>query len=146
MMAIRSFFMLMRKSNAVYDKYCRKVIDQWGLNSTSFQVIMFVANNPQDNTARDICRLRGMKTGIVSVAIEQLCAEGLLRRENDLLDRRIQRLYPTEKAQPLIEDGRQVQYRFFHQLQQAMTPEEFELYLHLTMKLKNTIEEMDQDA
>lgn len=143
-MAIKSFFSLMRKSNRVYEKYCETVIRQWGLNSTSFQVIMFFADNPEDNTARDLCRLREMKTGIASVAIEQLARMGLLERRTDQEDRRIQRLYLTEKAAPLVEAGREVRRRFFEQIRTGMTAEEFDIYFRLTMKLKSTIEEMDR--
>lgn len=143
-MAIQSFFALLRKSNGVYEKYCQKVIRDWGLNATSFQVIMFFANNPQYNTARDLCRMRGMKTGIASVAIDQLCREGLLQRRTDPGDRRVQRLYLTEKSDALVEAGREIQIRFFEQLRSGLTEEEFDTYFRLTMKLKNTIDEMDQ--
>ncbi len=143
-MAIRSFFSLMRKSNGVYEKYCQKVTRDWGLNATSFQVIMFFANNPEYNTARDLCQLRGMKTGIASVAIEQLTQAGLLERKTDPKDRRIQRLYLTEKAEPLVEQGRAIQERFFNQIKGGLTEEEFDTYLKLTLKLKNTIDEMDK--
>lgn len=141
-MAIKSFFSLMRKSNMVYEKYFDALVRKWGLNSTSFQVLMFFADNPEHNTARDLCRLRSMKTGIVSVAIEQLSAAGLLERRMDLNDRRIQRLYLTEKAQPVVEEGRALRVRFFERLKQGMTEEEFRIYFNLTMKLQSTVEEM----
>lgn len=144
-MAIKSFFALMRKSNMVYEKYLDALVRKWGLNSTSFQVLMFFADNPEHNTARDLCRLRSMKTGIVSVAIEQLSAAGLLERRMDLNDRRIQRLYLTEKAQPLAEEGRALRIRFFERLKQGMTEEEFRTYFNLTMKLQSTVEEMAEE-
>lgn len=144
-MVIRDFFSLMRKSNAVYEKYCQKVTREWGLNATSFQVIMFFANNPEFNTARDLCQFRGMKTGIASVAIEQLTQAGLLERRTDPKDRRVQRLYLTEKSDCLVEEGRAVQRRFFDQIRKGMTEEEFDIYIRLTMKLKDTIEEMERN-
>lgn len=144
-MAIRSFFSLMRKSNGVYEKYCQKLTREWGMNTTAFQVIMFFANNPEFNTARDLCQYRGMKTGIASVAIEQLTQAGLLERRTDPKDRRIQRLYLTEKSDALVQEGRAIQLRFFNQLKSGLTEEEFDTYLKLTMKLKNTIDEMDRN-
>ena len=144
-MAIRSFFMLMRKSNAVYEKYCRKVIHKWGLNPTSFQVMLFFANYPEYNTARDLCRMRQMKTGIVSVSVDQLCSAGLLERRSDPDDRRIQRLYPTERARPLIQEGKEVQQRYFQKLSQSLTPEELDQFRMLLMKFMDTIDEMDSE-
>ena len=96
-------------------------------------------------TARDLCRMRSMKTGIVSVAIEQLTSNGFLERRTDSADRRIQRLCLTEKAIPLVEEGRAQRKRFFERLKQGMTAEEFEIYFHLTMKLQSTVEEMAEE-
>ena len=141
-MALKSFFSMLRKASSVYEKYYERLVRQWGLNSTSFQVLMFFADNPDHNTARDLCRMRSMKTGIVSVAIEQLSVAGLLERRVDPDDRRIQRLYLTEKAQPLAEEGRAVRRRFFERLKQGMTEEEFRVYYEMTMKLRSTVEEM----
>lgn len=144
-MAIKSFFSLMRKTNTVYEKYFEQLVRKWGLNSTSFQVLMFFGDNPEYNTARDLCRMRSMKTGIVSVAIEQLTSAGLLERRMDLNDRRIQRLYLTEKAHPVVEEGRDLRVRFFERLKQGMTEEEFRIYYNLTMKLQSTVEEMARE-
>lgn len=144
-MAIKSFFSLMRRTNMVYEKYFESLVRKWGLNGTSCQVLMFFADNPEHNTARDLCRMRSMKTGIVSVAIEQLSSAGLLERRVDATDRRIQRLYLTEKAQPVVEEGRALRRRFFERLKQGMTGEEFRIYFNLTMKLQSTVEEMAQE-
>lgn len=144
MVTISSFFMLMRKSNAVYEKYCEKLMRQWNLNATALQVFLFFASNPEYNTARDLCRMRSLKTGIASVAIEQLTAAGLLERRTDPNDRRIQRLFLTEKSRKLAEDGGELQLKFINQIRSGLTEEEFDTYLRLTLKLKSTIEEMDR--
>lgn len=137
-----TFFALMRKSIAVYEKYCQEVIKQWDLNYTSFQVIMFFANNPELNTARDLCQRWGMKTGIASVAIDQLTQVGLLERRRDADDRRLQRLYLTEQAAPLVEQGRAVQERYFLRIKGNMNEEEFRNYLILIDRLKANIDQM----
>lgn len=144
-MTIKSFFSLMRKTNTVYEKYFESTVRKWKLNSTSYLVLMFFADNPEHNTARDLCRMRSMKTGIVSVAIEQLSAAGLLERRTDLADRRIQRLYLTEQAKPVVEEGRAIRRRFFERLKQGMSEEEFRIYFDLTMKLQSTVEEMARE-
>lgn len=144
-MAVKSFFSLMRKASSVYEKYFEGLIRRWGLNATSYQVLVFFADHPEHNTARDLCRVRSMKTGIVSVAIEQLVSAGLLERQTDPNDRRIQRMYLTEKAQPLAEEGRAIRRRFFERLKQGMTEEEFQTYYSLTMRLRSTVEEMNRE-
>lgn len=144
-MAIRNFFSLMRKSHDVYEKCCQKLTREWELNNTSFQVFMFFASYPEYNTARDLCAIRGMKTGIASVAIDQLVSKGLLERRTDLNDRRLQRLYLTEKASALAEAGKEIQHKFFDDLHKGMTEEELEQYFALTMKLKKNVDIIEQN-
>ena len=38
-----------------------------GLPPLALDILLFLANNPEHNTAKDICRMRGHKSGIVSV-------------------------------------------------------------------------------
>ena len=73
---------------------------------------MFCANNPERNTARDACELRGLKSGMASVAADTLIAKGLMTRCDDPFDRRLRRPVPTQSAAPLIADGRRMQREF----------------------------------
>lgn len=144
-MDIQNFFTFFKKSDSVYQRYCQRVIQDWNLNATSFQVIMFLANNPQYNTARDLCRMRGIKTGIASVAIEQLIRMGYLERKTDCADRRIQRLYVTAAAQELVRRGREVQQEYAKMVSGALTEEELEIYFRLTDKIYKRIDELERN-
>lgn len=144
-MRMRGFFSLMRMASAAYSKYCQEIMRQWGINTTALQAIMFFHTYPEYNTARDLCRMQGMKTGIASVAVEQLCREGLLERRVDESDRRLQRLYLTQRGKLLAVEGQEAELRFYNKLKGALTHKEFEEYFHLTMKLKNAIEEMGEE-
>lgn len=143
-MDIQNFFALYKKSDMVYQRYCQSVLQGWDLNGTSFQVIMFLANNPEYNTARDLCRMRGIKTGIASVAIEQLIQMGYLERKTDCTDRRIQRLYVTAAADELVRRGREVQHEYAKLVSGALTQEEMEQYIRLSEKLHQRIDELER--
>lgn len=56
-------------------------------------ILLFLANNPEHNTAKDICRMRGHKSGIVSVHVERLVNDGLLERQEMPGDRRADAAY-----------------------------------------------------
>ena len=85
------------KTMKAYEAFCQPVCKKFQLNQTSFDVLMFLANNPKYNTARDICEIRGIRTGIASVAVDFLVSNGYLLRQPDDIDRRIWRLLITEK-------------------------------------------------
>ena len=64
------------KTMKAYEAFCQPVCKKFQLNQTSFDVLMFLANNPKYNTARDICEIRGIRTGIASVAVDFLVSNG----------------------------------------------------------------------
>lgn len=81
-------------------------MQKYGINQTCFDILLFFANNPKHNTARDICEVRGIKSGIASVSVEILIENGFLVRKDDESDRRRRRLILTEKPIPSYRTGR----------------------------------------
>ena len=47
-----------------------------GLAPNGVDILLFLANNPGLDTARDVCTYRGLKPGIVSFHVEKLLHEG----------------------------------------------------------------------
>jgi MarR family transcriptional regulator for hemolysin len=107
-----------------YEAACGPVCRQYHLTQTALNILLFLANNPGYNTARDICMLRGIKTGIASVAVEALMQAGYLVRRRDEADRRIQRLTLTPAAAPLVAAGRAAQKQFIEAIFQGVSAEE----------------------
>ena len=105
-----------KKIMHVYESFCTPLCKKYQLNQSDLDLILFIANNPMYNTAKDVCEIRGIKKGIVSVTTERLVQSGYLIRKNDIHDRRIQRLCLTEKCQPIIADGREMQTHFFTEI------------------------------
>ena len=95
--------------------------------------------NPENNTARDICSVRGIKSGIASVAVETLIQKGYLVRTDDPSDRRIHRLAPTESAQNIISDGREMQEKFISALKRGISPEEEEIFERVNEKILENV-------
>ena len=88
-----------------------------------FDILMFLANNPDYSTAGDIVNVRKIKANLVSVNVEKLAKYGYIERPNIEGDRRKIRLSLTEKAQPIVERGRQLQQSFFDMLFENTTDE-----------------------
>ena len=90
-------------------------------------ILLFLANNPGMDTARDICTYRHLKPSIVSFHVDNLVQQGYLERQDIPEDRRKCRLVCTDKAAPVIRRGRAVQETFSRQLTEGLTPEELEI-------------------
>ena len=94
--------------HAVLQPLCRES----GLPPMAVDILLFIANNPEQATASGICQLRGLKPGIVSVHVDRLASEGLLERREVPGDRRKTHLAATAAAAAIIEKGRALQRRF----------------------------------
>ena len=115
-----------------YHRVLQPLCKESGLPPLAVDILMFAANNPDYATARNICKYRGMKPGIVSVHVERLVSEGYLARQPVPGDRRQTLLACTEKAGPLIEAGRALQKRFSEKLTAGLTTADKEA-LHKAM-------------
>ena len=93
--------------------YTRRILDAYAavmqplsaeldMAPNAVDILLFLANNPGLDTARDICTYRRLKPGIVSFHVDNLVREGYLLRTRDPGDRRRCRLVCTDKAAPII--------------------------------------------
>ena len=105
-----------RKLMLAYSSVCKPLCQTLGIPQTSFDILMFLSNNPSCRTARDIVEVRRIKANLVSVHVDRLVREGYLTRQTVQGDRRKTELFCTEKAWPVVERGRQLQKDFFEGL------------------------------
>ena len=105
-----------RKLALAYTAICKPLCQTLKLPQTAFDILLFLANNPAYQTAADIVEVRKIKANLVSVNVDKLVRDGFLTREAVPDDRRKTRLLCTEKAQPVIMQGRQLQSAFLQRL------------------------------
>lgn len=95
-----------------YSVMCKPLCQEIKLPQTAFDILMFLSNNPQYKTARDIVEVRKIKANLVSINVDKLVKEGYLERKEVAGDRRKTELVSTSKADFIIEKGRLVQKDF----------------------------------
>ena len=113
-----------RRFQAAYAAVMAPLSRELDMAPSALDILLYLANNPGRDTARDICAYRHLKPGIVSLYVERLAEEGYLRRQAVPGDRRKCRLLCTEKAWPVIRRGREYQADFTTRLTAGLTPEE----------------------
>lgn len=109
---------------AFYNRQFAPLLKRSGLSMREVRVLLFLANNPDYDTARDITVLRGISKSQVSQAVELLAAEGLLARTPDPADRRVVHLAITETGRPLARECQAMQERCVARLLTGLAPEE----------------------
>ena len=137
-------FTAQRRVIAAVARMSQPICRKYELNQSCFDILMFIANNEEYNTARDICSIRGIKPGLASVAVETLIQRGLLVREDDPSDRRVKRLVPTYRAQLIVAEGRSIHRSFIGKIFDGVSTEEMEVYKRVTDKISRNIEGLEK--
>ena len=136
-----------RKIALAYSAVCKPLCRQLELPQTAFDILMFLGNNPDYKTASEIVEIRHIKANLVSVNVDRLVREGDLTRRGVEGDRRKTELLCTEKAQPIIARGRQLQNAFSKRLFAGMDEEArraFSEAMHLIEHNLNELLEADK--
>lgn len=136
-----------RKITLAYSAVCKPLCRQLELPQTAFDILMFLGNNPDYKTASEIVEIRHIKANLVSVNVDRLVREGYLTRRGVEGDRRKTELLCTEKAQPIIARGRQLQNAFSERLFAGMDEEArraFSEAMHLIEHNLNELLEADK--
>lgn len=136
-----------RKIALAYSAVCKPLCRQLDLPQTAFDILMFLGNNPDYKTASEIVEIRHIKANLVSVNVDRLVREGYLTRRGVEGDRRKTELLCTEKAQPIIARGRQLQNAFSERLFAGMDEEArraFSEAMHLIEHNLNELLEADE--
>ena len=113
-----------RQFKKFYSCQFAPLLERTGLSMREVDVLLFLANNPDYDTARDITEFRGLSKSQVSQAVDLLAAEGLLRRTPDGADRRVIHLSITKEAAKVTEELLAVQARCVQGLLSGLTEAE----------------------
>ena len=138
-MKILDYWMISKNTLCAYNKMCEPILAKYDLPQVSFDILMFLANNPEYKTAQDISEIKGIKKNLVSVHVEKLVSAGLLERGSIVGDRRKVSLSPTVKAASIIEEGLAVQSDFYQRIICGISKEDWAAYKRINEQVvKNT--------
>lgn len=100
------FYTYAKRFEEAYTTVMRPLTVELKMAQPAVDILLFLANNPGMDTARDICTYRHLKPSIVSFHVDNLVQQGYLERQDIPEDRRKCRLVCTDKAAPVIRRGR----------------------------------------
>lgn len=132
-------FVGLRSLFRLYDKMLKRVCTEHDLTLVEADIISFLQNNPEKDTAADIVELRMLSKGAVSKGVEALIQRSLLERIPDTKDRRRIHLKLRPQAGPVTESIEEVREEFLETILEGFTKEELEIYSRFFRRLfKNT--------
>ena len=121
-----------QKINLAYNSICKPLLRKLNLPQTAFDILMFLANNPEYTTARDIVEIRKIK----------LVADGYIIRKETAGDRRKTQLICTPAAKKIIEEGSALQKKFLEHLFDNMDTATKEAFLTGMKQIENNLDKI----
>lgn len=129
----------------IYDRLLMPVCEKHGLSYIEMTILLFLANNPTLNTAKDIVEKRHIAKSHVSVSVKSLCEKGLLRGEYRDGNHKLVRLSILPAAEDMIREGREIQKEYVKILTQNLTEEEINILKNCIQKIGLNILEKEKE-
>ena len=124
----------------LYGQMFVPVLEQWKLTQLEADILLFLANNPEYDTARDIVEKRHLAKSHVSVGVDALAGRGLLERQLREGNRKTIHLRLTEAAGPIVKEGRAIQREHGEILLSGFTGEERAELFRLLEKIGENVD------
>lgn len=128
---------IIKSSRCVHDTHDAAIAhaaSKCGLTKSEADVLLFLYNHPDCNTARDVAYYRGFSKAYVSKAIEPLTHRGLLAIQADPTDRRRQLLTITGDSS-IVKRLHDAQLEFLKLLVQGMSEAELICFMDVTQRM-----------
>lgn len=124
-----------------YELLSSKVCDEYGLTQMQYDILMFLYNNPQHNTAADIVKIRKSTKSHVSTSLKGLEDRGLIKRLQSAENKKHIEIVLLENAMPIIEDGIKAQKDFASNVLSGLTNEEKRICMSVFDKICRNADE-----
>ncbi|MEG1557391.1 MAG: MarR family winged helix-turn-helix transcriptional regulator [Oscillospiraceae bacterium] len=126
----------------LYSKLLDAAAEEHKLTKPEAAILIFLKNNPDFDTARDIAKYRGLSKAYVSKAVDHLLQKSLITVVTDKVDRRLQRLKLTAKAQLPADRLRQVQIHFVDMITRGISEQEKSIFVSSMEKISSNAEQI----
>ncbi|MDO5782642.1 MAG: MarR family transcriptional regulator [Eubacteriales bacterium] len=107
-----------------YEKVTGSVCEKYHLTHMEYDILMFLHNNPQHNTAAEIVKVRKSTKSHVSSSLKDLESKGLIERIRSADNKKHIEIVLLNKADLIIEDGIKAQKEFAKIALDGLTEEE----------------------
>lgn len=108
----------------LYSLKMRPIADSYGLTAMELSILLFLANNPEHDTATEIVGMRHLTKSHVSTSVRFLEEKGYLKKEFRNGDHRTTHLVLLPSSQKIIRSGRKAQTEFISILTCNFTEDE----------------------
>ena len=115
---------------------------KYQLRQLEYDILMFIYNNPEYNTAADIVRIRKSTKSHVSISLKVLEDRGFIERRVDKDNKKHVTIHLLQLANKVIEDGKWAQKEFAQDMFEGLSEEEIKVFMNVFQKVYENAERM----
>lgn len=124
-----------------YEILAKDVCDRYQLTQMEYDILMFLHDNPQHNTAADIVKVRKSTKSHVSTSLKRLESRGLIERIQSTSNKKHIEIVLLSEAEQIIDAGIEVQKQFAKNVLRGLTEEEKHICISVFNKICNNADE-----
>ena len=124
-----------------YELLSGEVCDRYGLTQMEYDILMFLHNDPQHNTAAEIVKVRKSTKSHVSTSLKKLEEKGLVERIQSKDNKKHIEIVLLDKAELIVEAVINAQKQFAQNVLSGLTEEEKCMCINIFDKICNNAEE-----
>ena len=124
-----------------YELLSGEVCDRYELTQMEYDILMFLHNNPQNNTAAEIVKIRKSTKSHVSTSLKNLENKKLIERKQSEENKKHIEIFLLDKAELIVEEGINAQKQFAQNVLSGLTEEEKDMCIRVFNKICNNAEE-----
>ena len=128
----------------LYDHQCLNVMQKYQITRSELDILLFLYNNPEYDSAKDIVKKRGLTKSHASMGIEKLIQKHYIQAVQDNHDKRQYHLHLLEQSHSIIQDGLKVQKQFSDILFQGFSDKEKEIYQQMIERIHDNIKKEEK--
>ncbi len=129
------FLLHIRRIARFYETLIRPVCEEYGCSQIETDILAFLFNNPEKDTAKDIVELRMLQKGNVSLAVDSLIAISFSSETRMTKTGGVFHLSLTDKGIKAAKSIQKVRSRFQSALLEGFSLEEILLYHKMNQKI-----------
>ena len=124
-----------------YELLSGEVCDRYELTQMEYDILMFLHNNPQHNTAAEIVKIRKSTKSHVSTSLKKLENRGFVKRIQSEDNKKHIEIVLLDRAALIVEAGLNAQKQFAQDVLRGLTEEERHMCIKVFDKICNNAEE-----
>ena len=139
MLTTSEFLSITNQFQKTYGGRMNQIALDHNMTKVEIDVLLFLYNNPQYNTAKEIVEFRHIAKSYVSKAVDLLVKRGCLGIKEDASDRRVSRLIIQAEAEDIVRQAKKEQEAVMKLLFRGITEEELNAFENVMRKMAENI-------